>query len=270
MSDPLSAAIETIRDLGAERASEVALVLGSGLAGLAAAVEDAIVIPTEDIAGFPDVKVEGHSGDLVLGRLGGCEVAILKGRTHYYETGRADGMSFPLRVLRGLGCEILVLTNAAASVRSQVAPGRLVLITDHINFGGPNPLIGRTAEPRFVDMTRAYDPALRVRMLSAAAKQGVILHQGVYMWFSGPSFETPAEIRAARALGADTVGMSTVPEVIMARQIGLRVVAVSAITNLGAGMDDESLDHRQTLEQAKQAAGALGSLLEAFLREPEP
>ena len=270
MSDPLSAAIATIRDLGGDRSPKVALVLGSGLAGLAASVKDAVVIPTEDIAGFPEVKVEGHSGDLVLGRLGGCEIAILKGRTHYYETGRADGMSFPLRVLHGLGCEILVLTNAAASVRSQVAPGSLVLITDHINFGGPNPLIGRTDEPRFVDMTRAYDLALRFRMLSAAPKQGVILHQGVYMWFSGPSFETPAEIRAARALGADTVGMSTVPEVIMARQIGLRVVAVSAITNLGAGMDDEPLDHQQTLEQAKQAAGDLGALIEAFLREPEP
>lgn len=266
----MSDALATIRARSGGHAPKVALVLGSGLAKLAAKLEDSVVIPNRELPGFPQPKVEGHGGELVLGRLGGCEVAVMRGRTHYYESGRADGMRAPLGVLQALGCETIVLTNAAASLRPEVAPGSLMLITDHINFSGTNPLIGHDDPSRFVDLTAAYDPALRRRMLSAAAKREIDLPDGVYMWFSGPSFETPAEIRAARALGADAVGMSTVPEVILARQIGLRVVALSAITNLGAGMDDRPIEHRHTLEKAEQAAGALGSLLEAFLQEPEP
>ena len=263
-------ALATIRARSGDRAPNVAMVLGSGLAKLAAKLEDSIVIPNRELPGFPQPKVEGHGGELVLGRLAGCEVAVIRGRTHYYESGRADGMREPLGVLRALGCETVVLTNAAGSLRPEVTPGSLMLITDHINFSGTNPLIGHEDSSRFVDMTAAYDPALRRRMLSAAAKREIDLPEGVYMWFSGPSFETPAEIRAAKVLGADAVGMSTVPEVILARQCRLRVVAVSAITNLGAGMDDRPLDHRHTLETAEQAADALGSLLEAFLQESEP
>lgn len=263
-------ALATIRARIGDRAPDVAIVLGSGLGGLAADLEDSIEISYSELPGFPQTKVEGHGGELVLGRLAGRELAVMRGRIHYYESGRADGMRDPLGVLRALGCETLVLTNAAASLRSEVTPGSLMLITDHINFSGTNPLIGHDDPARFVDLTAAYDPALRRRMLAAAAKRGIDLPQGVYMWFSGPSFETPAEIRAAKALGADAVGMSTVPEVILARQCGLRVVAVSAITNLGAGMDERPLDHRHTLEMATEAANDLAPLLEAFLQEPEP
>jgi purine-nucleoside phosphorylase len=268
--ESLAPTLATIRARCAFRAPKVALVLGSGLGELAANLEESIEIPYRDLPGFPQTMVEGHGGELVLGRLAGCEVAVMRGRTHYYQTGRADGMRDPLGVLRALGCETIVLTNAAASLRPEVAPGSLMLITDHINFSGTNPLIGRDDPARFVDLTAAYDPVLRARMLSAAGQRKIALHQGVYMWFSGPSFETPAEIRAAKALGADAVGMSTVPEAILARHCGLKVVALSAITNLGAGMDERPLDHRQTLEMATEAANDLGPLLEAFLQEPEP
>lgn len=270
MNDSLAPVLDTIRKRAQGRSPKMALVLGSGLGALASELEDSLVIPYTDLPGFPQRMVEGHGGDLMLGRLGGCEVAVLRGRTHYYQNGRADGMREPLRVLRALGCEVLCLTNAAASLRPEVQPGSLVLVTDHINFSGTNPLIGQEDASAFVDMTDAYDPALRKSMLAAAAQEGIALHEGVYLWFSGPSFETPAEIRAARALGAEVVGMSTVPETILGRQGGFRVLAVSAITNLGAGLDDQPLDHKHTLEKAAEAAGRLATLLKSFLRGLQP
>lgn len=281
MTDPVAAALAVVRERTEGPAPEVAIVLGSGLRGLADALEARVAIAYQDLPGFPRPSVVGHGGELLLGALAGRRVAVMTGRTHYYETGRADGMRGPLAVLRALGCETLVLTNAAASLRDEAGPGSLVLITDHINFGGTNPLIGPLTGPsaaqgdgnRFVDMIDCYDPALRAAMLAGARAAGVALHEGVYMWFSGPSFETPAEIRAARALGADAVGMSTVPEAIIARQLGFRVLAVSAITNMGAGLetgpDDQPLDHAHTLETAARTAGDLTRLLNAFLRAPE-
>lgn len=258
-------ALTAIRARAEGRSPKVALVLGSGLGSLAEALDDPVVIAYDQLPGFPRPTVKGHAGTLCLGRLGGTEVAVMQGRAHFYETGRADGMRVPLRVLAALGCDVLVLTNAAGSLNREAGPGSLMLITDHINFSGLNPLIGDDDEVRFVDLTEAYDGALRSRMLETAGRLGITLHQGVYMWFSGPSFETPAEIRAARVLGADAVGMSTVPEAILARQLGLRVVALSTLTNLAAGMEKAPLDHAQTLHFAKQAAGDLSRLLTDFL-----
>lgn len=261
MSASLEPATAVIRARAGGRAPKVALVLGSGLGALADELRDAVTVPYDDLPGFPRPGVKGHAGTLSLGRLGDTEVAVMRGRAHYYEAGRADGMRAPLRALREVGCEILVLTNAAGSLRRAAGPGSLMLLTDHINFSGTNPLIGDSGEPRFVDLTAAYDPDLRGSFLASAERLGIALHQGVYMWFSGPSFETPAEIRAAGALGADAVGMSTVPEVILARQCGLRVAALSIITNLAAGMADGALDHTQTLHYAERAVGDLKRLV---------
>lgn len=266
MNDSSAEAIATVRARIDGRLPKVAVILGSGLAGFAEALEDRLVIANRDLPGFPHPSVTGHAGDLVFGALGGCQVAVMTGRTHFYETGRADGMKTPLSALRALGCEILILTNAAGSLRPDAGPGCLMLITDHINLSGTNPLIGPGDDTRFVDLIDCYDPELRERALQSAAAQGVELHQGVYMWFSGPSFETPAEIRMAKLLGADVVGMSTVPEAIVARQLGFRVLAVSAITNMAAGLDDQPLDHGQTVAKAAKALDGMTRLLTALLR----
>lgn len=246
---------------------DVAIVLGSGLAPLADQVEDAVAIPYDALPGWPAVGVEGHGGQLVVGHLEGRTVAVLKGRAHYYEHGRADVMAAPIETLARAGVGTLLLTNAAGSLHSGMGPGRLMLITDHINWSGMNPLIGAAGSARFVDMTGAYDKNLQAAMRSAAARAGIALAHGVYMWFSGPSFETPAEIRMARLLGADAVGMSTVPEVILARSMGLKVAAVSAITNLGAGLSAEALSHDHTQAMAVRARADLVALVRGALRD---
>ena len=243
----------------------VGIVLGSGLGGYADQAEPVATIPYAELPGFPLPGVAGHSGKLVLGRIGGTPVALLSGRAHYYEHGRADVMKVAVRTLAALGCSTLVLTSSAGSLRREVEPGSVMLITDHINFTGQSPLFGEAGKERFVNMVGAYDAAGAARLTAIAAATGVTLHTGTYMWFSGPQFETPAEIRAAVALGADAVGMSTVPEVILARHAGLTVVALSAITNLGAGMSDEPLSHDHTLRMAAIAAGKISRLLNAFL-----
>lgn len=243
----------------------VALVLGSGLGHLAEAVSG-VRIPYAELPGFPISKVSGHRGELVVGALEDIPVAVFSGRSHYYESGDAAVMRPAIGMLRELGCGTLLLTNAAGSVRSDLAPGDLMLIDDHINWSGRNPLIGEETDARFVGMTRAYDVGLRDELRNAAAAAGETLRGGVYMWFSGPSFETPAEIRMAQILGADAVGMSTVPEVILARFFGLRVAAVSTITNYGAGITGAELSHHETKEVAGKAAGRLERLVRAFLR----
>ena len=257
-------AIAAIRRRAGPVAPRLGMVLGSGLGPVAEAVSEAVAIPYAEIPGFPRPGVEGHHGRLVLGRLGGLPVAVLQGRAHYYESGRADVMKTPISALAGLGCEMLLLTNAAGSLRRPVGPGSLMLIADHINFGGANPLFGITDGSQFLDMSAAYDPALRRTMLDAAAGLGMTLPTGTYMWFSGPSFETPAEIRAADRLGADAVGMSTVPEAILARHAGLRVVAISVITNLAAGMEAVELSHETTMALAARGAETLRRLVTAF------
>ncbi len=252
-------------NLGAPR---VGVVLGSGLGAVADAVEDPVVVGYEELPGFPRPTVAGHAGRAVLGSIGGVPVAVLQGRAHLYEGGDPEALRVPVRALRAAGAEILVLTNAAGSLRPSVGPGSLMAITDHINMTGVNLLMGPNDDaigPRFPPMADAYDPALLAAMRTSARETGIELAEGVYVAVTGPSFETPAEIRAYRTLGADAVGMSTVQETILARHCGLRVAAVSMITNLAEGMGDEPLSHEQTLRAAQDGAGDLARLLLEFI-----
>jgi len=250
MTDDVHKCLSLIRDRAPGFAPRLGLVLGTGLGSLADAVTPVATIPYGDLPGFPIPGVSGHAGQLLLGRIGTTPVALLHGRAHYYEHGRADVMKTPVRTLASLGCDTLLLTNAAGSLRPEMTPGSVMLVTDHINFTGVSPLFGEPGNDRFVDMVDAYDPTLRGRLKAAAVAGGVTLHEGVYIWFAGPSFETPAEIRAAGRLGADAVGMSTVPEVVLARHMKMKVAALSVITNLAAGMSDTPLSHLDTLRVA--------------------
>jgi purine-nucleoside phosphorylase len=249
---------------------KVAVILGSGLGSFAEEVKSVAVIPYADLAGFPQPTVGSHAGRLVLGHIGPTAVAVLQGRAHYYENGRGDEMKGAIRALVELGCETLLQTNAAGSLRLDMPPGSLMAITDHINFTGVNPLFGMGAgSNRFVDMVDAYDPVLTRKLLAAAEAANVVCHEGVYIWFCGPSFETPAEIRAARILGADAVGMSTAPETILARHAGMKVVALSLMTNYAAGLVAGPLGHDQTIAVASAAAGDVRRLLRQFLESYE-
>ncbi len=235
----------------------VAIVLGSGLGGLAARVEQATTVPYAALPGFPVLTVAGHAGNVILGRLGGVPVAVLNGRKHFYETNDPYPLRTMVRTMRALGVETLFLSNAAGSLRAHIKVSELMLITDHINFLGLNPLTGPNDEafgPRFVPMSEAWDPALGAKVRATAAQLGITLHSGVYVAFRGPSFETPAEIRMAQGWGGDAVGMSSVPECLIARHCGLKVVGVSCITNMGAGLSDEKLSHAHTLENAAKGA----------------
>ncbi|MCC9622742.1 purine-nucleoside phosphorylase [Thalassospira sp. MA62] len=260
MSDQKTA-LEVIRAKAPGFKADYAIVLGSGLGGVVDAVSEAIKIPYEDLPGFPRPTVQGHGGQLVLGRIGGAQVAVMQGRAHYYEHGRSDIMTVPLETLRNLGADRLILTNAAGSLMAEATPGNLMLITDHISFLGPNPLIGYHGDDRFVGMDVAYDPEICTHIGKAAAELGIKLFQGTYCWCTGPSFETPAEIRAIRTFGADAVGMSTVPENIIARRLGFKVGAISNITNLASGMSKTPLSHEQTLEMSKQGSSNLIKIL---------
>ncbi len=249
------------------RRPTVALVLGSGLGGLVDEVEGAVRIPYADLPGFPKGGVTGHAGEVVAGRLSGRPVMMLSGRAHYYERGDAAAMRPALEVLAGIGIERLILTNAAGSLRADMPPGSVMLIEDHINFSGSNPLFGEPTDRRFVGITEAYDAGLCAALVADADATGTALHKGVYMWFSGPSFETPAEIRMARILGADAVGMSTVPEVILARFLGLRVAACSVVTNLAAGMTGAELSHAETKDMAPLGGARLAAVLKRAFRD---
>jgi xanthosine phosphorylase len=250
--------------------ARLGIVLGSGLGGVADALTNATRLPYGELDGFPQPTVQGHGGTLHLGELNGLEVAILQGRRHVYEGGDPGAMRVPIRTLKQLGADAVLVTNAAGSLRAEVGPGRLMAITDHINLLGVNPLTGPNddaAGPRFPSLRDAYDPRLRRLLRDGARALDVDLAEGVYLATAGPSFETPAEIRAFRTLGADAVGMSTVPEAILARHCGLRVAAVSAITNLAEGMGGEPLSHEQTLRFAAVAAEDLTRLIGAFCAE---
>jgi purine-nucleoside phosphorylase len=242
------------------RMPKVALVLGSGLGALVDEVENAVRIPYGDLPGFPQSGVTGHAGQIVAGDFSGRPVLMLSGRAHYYEHGDAAAMRPALEALAGIGIDKLLLTNAAGSLRPEMGPGSVMLITDHINFSGSNPLFGEPTDRRFVGLTEAYDAGLRAAIENAADATGTDIHKGVYMWFSGPSFETPAEIRMARVFGADAVGMSTVPEVILARFLGLRVAACSVITNLAAGMTGDELSHQETKDMAPLGGRRLATI----------
>lgn len=265
MSRNAEALADRIRARAGAAPVAMGLILGSGLGHLAGAVEGT-AIPYAELEGFPHAGVSGHTPQLVVGDLEGVRVAVFGGRAHYYESGRADVMRLPLEVLKALGAGHLIATNAAGSLRADIPPGGLMLLSDHINFAGANPLIGEKTDSRFVPLTEAHDPGMRADLKAAAEAEGIALPEGVYAWFSGPSFETPAEIRAIRTLGADAVGMSTVPEVILARFLGLKVAAISTITNMGAGMADEEISHEQTKAIAPQGAAKLEKILRRYLR----
>jgi xanthosine phosphorylase len=263
----VSAAAAVLR-LRAPAPPRVGIVLGSGLGAVADAVQDANVVGYEELPGFPRPTVAGHAGSAVLGRIGDVPVAVLQGRAHVYEGPPMDQIRTPVRTLRAAGAEILILTNAAGSLRAEVGAGSLMAISDHINMTGVNVLTGPTDEaigPRFPSLRDAYDPELRAQLHATAKDIGVMLHEGVYLAVGGPSFETPAEIRAFRTLGADAVGMSTVHETIVARHAGMRVAAISAISNLAEGMQDEPLSHEQTLRDAARAANDLAPLITRFV-----
>ncbi len=266
MSTEINKAADFVRARIGEQ-KRLAIVLGSGLGGLADALQDPITIPYQDIPGFPVSGVASHAGALIAGHLDGAPLLLLAGRAHYYEHGDARAMAVPIRTLKALGVETLILTNAAGSLRKDVPPGSASMITDHISISGINPLIGAEGNERFVDLCDAYDPELRDRIRAAAKASEAELHEGVYAWFSGPSFETPAEIRATRVLGGDLVGMSTVPEVILARHQGLRVGGVSLVTNYGAGMESEELSHAMTMRVAAQGADNIMKLFKAIIAD---
>jgi len=244
---------------------EAAIILGSGLSPLAEEVTKAIRIPYADLPGFPVSGVSGHAGEVVAGVFAGRPVLMLSGRAHYYEHGNAAAMRPALEALCEIGVRTLMLTNAAGSLNHEMPAGSVMLITDHINFSASNPLFGESSDRRFVGLTEAYNAGLREAIEKAADATGTPLHQGIYMWFSGPSFETPAEIRMARVMGADAVGMSTVPEVILARFLGMRVAACSVITNLAAGMTGGELSHQETKDMAPVGGARLATILRHML-----
>jgi purine-nucleoside phosphorylase len=270
MDSTPDAAIDALRSRGLHSLPPLAVVLGSGLGAFADDARDATAISYIDIPGFPVPSVEGHAGRLVVGTIEGERVALFQGRGHYYERGDANAMRTAIDTFRQLGGETLLLTNAAGGLKTEWRPPALVAITDHINFSGMNPLIGYSGADRFVPLTKAYDTTLIAALREAAKGADIELNEGVYMWFSGPSFETPAEIRAARILGADLVGMSTVPEVILARRAGLRCAAVSVVTNYAAGLAGGDPSHEETQVVAHEAADRFKRLLRGFIRSYRP
>ena len=259
----------TIRNrIGTER-PVVGLVLGSGLAGIADRFEDLRRLEYSDIPGFPVPTVVGHPGVLVAGTLAGRPAVALAGRFHMYEGHDATLAGFPARVCSALGAEVLFVSNAAGGIRRTYRPGDLMVIADHVNLTGRNPLLG-PVEPgdlRFPDMSEPYDAGLRAALHRAAKGAGVALVEGVYGWALGPSYETPAEVRMLERLGLDAVGMSTVPEVITARAMGMRVAGVSCVTNLACGITNAPLDHNEVLAVSKQAAGRFESLVLEWVRD---
>jgi purine-nucleoside phosphorylase len=250
----------------------IGIVLGSGLGAAADAVHDRVIVPYDQIPHFPKSTVEGHTGRIVAGMLGGVPVIVMQGRVHFYEGYSPKEVTFPMRVLGALGIRTVVLTNAAGGISERYRVGQLVLIADHINMMGWNPLVGPNERRfafgrkerglRFFDMTEAYSKRLRTVAVQAAEQEGMTLGEGVYLAVSGPSFETPAEIRAFRSMGATLVGMSTVPETIVARHMGIEVLGISCVTNLASGLGTSQLSHAEVFEAGRQVERRLAELLE--------
>ena len=267
-NSPFQAAAIVRSRMPANFQPRLAMILGSGLGVLAEQMTDAVTIGFDELPGFPISTVHGHAGAMVLGTLNGVQVVMLKGRGHFYEGYGLGVMTSAVRTLKLLGVDFLFVTNAAGSLRTEVDAGSLVALTDHINFLPGTPMIGPNDErfgPRFFSMANAYDADLRNLLKSTAAEQSVTLHDGVYIAYAGPNFETPAEIRAFKTLGADVVGMSVVPEVVPARHCGLKVVGVSVVTNLAEGLSPFPLSHEQTLKYAAIGAESLIKLILAFV-----
>ena len=268
----LSTKIKVAADYILEKSNykpELALILGSGLGAIADTIKEAEYYNYSEIPGFPVSTVEGHAGRLVIGKLEGKVVVAMQGRFHYYEGYNMQEVTFPVRVMKLIGCEKLIVTNAAGAVNANYTPGDLMIITDHINFAGANPLIGRNLNEfgtRFPDMSDAYDKALRVEVKKIASSLGMELREGVYAMFSGPTYETPAEIRMARTFGADAVGMSTVPEVIIAKHSGLQVVGISCMTNMAAGILDQPLNHEEVMETSEKVRANFIKLMQNIIK----
>ncbi len=249
---------------------KIALVLGSGLGGFADEFANAVRIPYANIPHFPRSTAIGHAGQLVIGTVEGVDVAAMQGRVHLYEGYSVKDVAFPMRVFARMGVKAVVLTNAAGGINKEFTPGRLVVISDHINLQGVNPLMGQNDEhfgPRFPDMSTAYDKKFRELTLAAGRRLGIHLDEGVYAALAGPSYETPAEIRYLRSIGADLVGMSTLPEVIAARHSGIRVLGISCVTNAAAGVLDQPLDHKEVLETAERIKEQFIGLLRAVIAD---
>lgn len=249
---------------------QIAIILGSGLGSLAKQIGAAQVIPYSEIKGFPQTTVSGHKGCLILGKLNGKDVLCLQGRFHLYEGHQPQVIATVIKSLKLLGIKTLIVTNAAGSLRSEIAPGNLMLINDHINLSGQNPLIGPNDDnfgPRFPAMNKAYSPDLIATAHQVAKQENIPLYDGTYLMVLGPNFETAAEIRAFQILGADAVGMSTVPEVISAAYCGMKVLGISAITNYGAGMQNNTPSHEETLEQADKCAANMCRLVSSIIKE---
>ncbi|MEM7568418.1 MAG: purine-nucleoside phosphorylase [Pseudomonadota bacterium] len=266
-TDLIARCAAAMRDKHSGAFPKTALVLGSGLGPFGEEIELETIIPYGEIPGFPQSTVAGHEGRFLIGKAAGHPVICMQGRVHLYEGYPASLLAVPIRVLKTLGIERLILTNAAGSIRPDMPPGSLMMITDHINLSGQNPLIGPNADdfgPRFHDVSEAWTPALQEALLDASAASGVALHRGVYLQVTGPNFETPAEIRAFGRLGADAVGMSTVPEVLVASHSGMQVAGISLITNMAAGLSPVELTHTETIEEAEKAYEKIKALLQAF------
>ncbi|MBN9333362.1 purine-nucleoside phosphorylase [Devosia sp.] len=263
----MTKAAKIIQKIAGKEPISAALVLGSGLSAIADTLEDKVIIPYSELKDFPGAGVSGHGRDLVLGIMGGKRIAILTGREHYYEHGNPAAMRPALETMAELGAETLLLTNSAGSLDQRYQPGDLMLISDHINYNGLNPLIGEPTDRRFVNMVDCYNPDYRAKAKAAAERLGIALGEGIYFWYSGPSFETPAEIQMAIRLGANAVGMSTVPEAILGRFYGLKVWACSSITNMGAGLSSENISHEHTKTMAVQGAAKLQKLIPVLVEE---
>lgn len=263
----MTKAAKIIRKIAGNEPIAAALVLGSGLSAIGGLMDDTVTIPYSELKGFPGGGVSGHGRDLLIGHLAGRRIAILTGREHYYEHGNAAAMRPALETIADLGAETLLLTNSAGSVDERFRPGDLMLISDHINYAGMNPLIGEPTDRRFVNMVGCYVPDLRARAVAIGERLGFRVGEGIYLWYSGPSFETVAEIQMAIRLGANAVGMSTAPEVILGRFLGLRVWACSSITNMGAGLSNENISHEHTKAMAVQGAEKLKQLIPALVEE---
>ena len=266
MIEKYKKAADYIRSIASD--AEVALVLGSGLGGYENRIRDGIAIPYSDIPGFPVSTVEGHAGKFVLGEHLGKKLIVMCGRFHYYEGYSLDEVTMYVRVLKLLGVDTLLLTNAAGGVNLSFKPGDLMLINDFINLSGNNPLIGPNLDyfgTRFPDMSVAYDKNLRQIAKTEADKLNIPLKEGVYCHFSGPCYETPAEIRMARIIGADAVGMSTVPETIVARHCGMKILGISAITNLAAGIMDTPINHEEVIETGKMVRKSFTELMDTII-----
>jgi len=263
----MTKAAKTIQKIAGAEPIAAALVLGSGLSAIGDLLEDKVIIPYSELKGFPGGGVSGHGRDLLIGMMGGKRIAILTGREHYYEHGNAAAMRPALEAMAELGAQTLLLTNSAGSVDERLAPGDLMLISDHINYAGMNPLIGEPTDRRFVNMVDCYNGDLRAKAVAIGERLQINVGQGVYLWYSGPSFETVAEIQMAIRLGANAVGMSTAPEVILGRYLGMKVWACSSITNMGAGLSAENISHEHTKTMAVQGAAKLKKLIPALVEE---